>query len=96
MDQNFVSSLSFRISHQNLSLKRRRDKHMKFGGIIYLSEMNQRKLPLLDKLRKDATIGATVKSVSTKEGKGPLARDTHFADTHKSAWEIIDLVLEHC
>ena len=74
----------------------RRDKHMKFGGIVYLGEVSA-SFPLLKELRENFAIRDTIKFVSTKDGKwkGP-SRDVHFTGTHESAWDIIDLVLRKC
>jgi hypothetical protein len=63
---------------------------MTFGGIIYLSEANQRYLPLLSKLRANITIRDTVLSIGTKSD---ISQGIYFRNSLESAWEIIGSVL---
>ena len=64
---------------------------MKFGGIIYLSEGKQARLPLLKELRGNATISRAILHVKTKT---PQPGERFFTNDRESAWRIIDEVIK--
>jgi len=65
-------------------------ERMKVSGIIYMSETNQRRLPLFKEMRANNTLRNATLSVSSKnESQGGV----HFMNNHGSAWDIIDSLL---
>jgi len=68
------------------------DERMKVGGIIYLSEVDQRRLPLLDRPLPNSILRVATSCVTTMGGFG-RGRGVHFDNTQQSAWDIIGSVL---